>query len=221
MPILGGRGSGAVRGFGLFGAGIPNAPIIGTATKNTSGVGRINVTFSSGGDGGDTITLYTATSNPGSITASGASSPITVTGLTQGANYTFTVTATNSVGVSQASSSSNSAQASAYTCPSGGTVNPSTGVCTVTSSYNATFVAGTCTCSSPYTYQNGISCGEGTASGLGCWRCRCRRFGGKIICVPEQGPAPTCTGGYYTCPSGGTLSGTSCITTSTYNATIA
>ncbi len=220
MPILGGRGSGAIRGFGLFGAGIPNAPVIGTATKNTSGVGRINVAFSSGGDGGDTITSYTATSSPGSITASGTTSPITVTGLTQGANYTFTVTATNTIGVSAASSASNSAQASAYTCPSGGSLNSSTGVCTVTSSYNATYVAGTCTCPSGYTYQNGISCAEGSGSGLSCWRCRCRRVGAKILCVPES-TTPTCTSAYYTCPSGGTLSGTSCITTSTYNATIA
>jgi hypothetical protein len=44
------------------------------------------------------ITSYTVTSSPGSITGTGASLPIVVNGLTSGTSYTFTVTATNSVG---------------------------------------------------------------------------------------------------------------------------
>ncbi len=58
-------------------------------------------------DGGSAITSYTVTSSPGGITASGSGSPITVTGLANGTSYTFTVTATNAIGVSLPSVASN------------------------------------------------------------------------------------------------------------------
>jgi uncharacterized membrane protein YuzA (DUF378 family) len=45
-----------------------------------------------------TITKYTVTSTPGGIIATGASSPIIVSNLTNGTDYTFAVTATNSAG---------------------------------------------------------------------------------------------------------------------------
>lgn len=89
---------------GVTATTVPQAPTIGTAT---AGEGQAAVTFTPGATGGAAAT-YTATSNPGNITASGASSPITVTGLTNGTAYTFTVTATNSNGTSLASSASNS-----------------------------------------------------------------------------------------------------------------
>lgn len=52
------------------------------------------------------ITTYTVTSSPGGLTGTGASSPITVAGLTNGTPYTFTVRATNSVGQGAASAAS-------------------------------------------------------------------------------------------------------------------
>lgn len=83
---------------------VPDAPTIGTAT---AGVLSASVAFTAAATGG-TPTSYTVTSSPGSLTGTGASSPITVSGLTGGTSYTFTVTATNSAGTSPASSASNS-----------------------------------------------------------------------------------------------------------------
>ena len=84
---------------------VPQAPTIGTAT---AGSGSASITFTAGATGGSAITGYTMTSSPGSITGTGASSPITVSSLTDGTAYTFTVTATNANGTSAASSASNS-----------------------------------------------------------------------------------------------------------------
>ena len=85
---------------------MPGAPTIGTAT---AGDQQALVTFTApGSTGGAPITGYTVTVQPGGATVAGATSPITVTGLTNGTAYTFTVTATNSVGTGAASAASNS-----------------------------------------------------------------------------------------------------------------
>jgi hypothetical protein len=85
---------------------VPLPPTIGTASL--SGL-TASVPFTGPTDFGDAaISTYTATSNPGSISVSSASSPISITGLTAATAYTFTVTATNSYGISNPSSASNS-----------------------------------------------------------------------------------------------------------------
>jgi chitodextrinase len=85
----------------------PDLPIIGTATKTGSTTATVGFAAPLS-DGGSTITSYTAISSPSGITASSATSPITVTGLAPGTNYTFTVTATNADGTSGPSQPSNS-----------------------------------------------------------------------------------------------------------------
>ena len=59
-------------------------------------------------NGGSAILNYTVTSSPGNFTATGSTSPITVTGLHNNTYYTFTVTATNAVGAGAVSAPSNS-----------------------------------------------------------------------------------------------------------------
>jgi hypothetical protein len=82
----------------------PGAP---TAVSAVAGNGQATVSFTAPTNtGGADITSYTVTSSPGAFTGTGASSPIIVTGLTNGTAYTFTVTATNSAGTSAASSAS-------------------------------------------------------------------------------------------------------------------
>ncbi|QHB73091.1 IPT/TIG domain-containing protein [Stenotrophomonas sp. 364] len=89
-------------------ASVPSAPSIGTATF--SGTGAVTVTFSAPvSDGGAAITQYTVTAHPGGAYVTGSGSPLTVTGLTAGTGYTFTVTATNAAGTSVGSAPSNTA----------------------------------------------------------------------------------------------------------------
>ena len=92
-------------------ATVPDAPVIGTATGGNT---QASVAFSPPDtNGGSAITSYTVTATDsttpanGGQTQSGSASPITVTGLTNGDSYTFTVTATNSAGTGAASAASN------------------------------------------------------------------------------------------------------------------
>lgn len=94
----------------ILGPTKPNPP---TAVTAIAGDGQATVSFAPPADnGGAAITSYTVTAidetNPpnGGQTASGATSPRTVTGLTNGDGYTFQVTATNAQGTSDPSGKS-------------------------------------------------------------------------------------------------------------------
>lgn len=85
---------------------VPDAPTIGTASGGDT---QASVAFTAPANvGGSAISAYYAVSSPGQITSSGASSPVTVTGLTNGTAYTFTVWALNTYGPSPYSAASGS-----------------------------------------------------------------------------------------------------------------
>jgi len=107
--------------------GIPGAPTIGTAIL--VGSTESSITFTAPTDtGGSPITEYTVTSSPGSITNTlaedGSTRTITISGLSVGTTYTFTITATNSIGTSAASAASNSitTPSPSFISATGGTV---------------------------------------------------------------------------------------------------
>ena len=80
----------------------PSTPYI---TSTDYGDGSITLRFGVADNGGASITRYDAICTDGTNTFTGTStsSPITVSGLTNGVAYTCTVTATNSVGTSSSS----------------------------------------------------------------------------------------------------------------------
>ncbi len=115
VKAVNGIGTGTASNTATKTPGPPIAPEPPTSVTAVEGNSQATVSFTAPADnGGASITSYTATSSPGGFTASGASSPLTVTGLTNGVSYTFTVTATNSAGTSSASSASNSVTPSTY-----------------------------------------------------------------------------------------------------------
>jgi hypothetical protein len=81
----------------------PDAPTGVSATSG--GNSSTTVSWTAPSDGGSAITSYTATSNAGQ-TCTSATTSCSVTSLTNGTPYTFTVTATNSIGISDASAAS-------------------------------------------------------------------------------------------------------------------
>ena len=85
---------------------VPDSPTAVTASIATSTSALVAFTAPAN-NGGSAITSFTVTSFPHGRTGTGTSSPVQVTGLTSGSPETFTVTATNAIGISDSSTASN------------------------------------------------------------------------------------------------------------------
>ena len=102
----------------------PTAPAAPAAPTATPGNASATVTWSAPADNGSPITSYTVTPYLGTtaqpattISGSPPATSATITGLTNGATYTFTVTATNAVGSGPASAASNAVTPSGTASP--------------------------------------------------------------------------------------------------------
>jgi hypothetical protein len=88
----------------------PAVPTINSATQSNSAAtyaatSSASIAFTPG-TGGGLANSYLVTSSPGGISQSSTSSPITISGLTNGTAYTFNITATNNFNTSNAFTSS-------------------------------------------------------------------------------------------------------------------
>mgnify|MGYP003872040983 CR=1 FL=1 len=165
----------------------PQAPTIGAAT---AGNASATVAYTAGATGGSAITTFTATSSPGGLTGTG-SSPITVSGLTNGTAYTFTVTATNSNGTSSASAASNSVTPFALTVTGGTLTSDATyNYRTFTSTSNLVVSGASLSCDILVVAGGGSGGGGGGAGGGGA---------GGLVYLPSQ----LLTAQSYTCTVGG------------------
>jgi hypothetical protein len=82
-------------------ATVPGAPTIGATV---AGSNQVSIAFTAPAfNGGAAITSYTASCTPGTVSATGSTSPLVVTGLTTGTTYSCSVVATNAVGNGAAS----------------------------------------------------------------------------------------------------------------------
>ena len=105
LRALNERGAGAASGSVSVIAGAPDAPTIDSIV---SGNGQAIITFTPGADNGSLVTNYEYSLDGINYTAlnpTDATSPITITGLTNGTEYSITLRALNDRGAGAASAS--------------------------------------------------------------------------------------------------------------------
>jgi len=106
-----------------------------TITGITAGDGQLEVAFTAGSDGGATVTDYeystTGINDADFVSAGATSSPVTITGLTNGTEYTVRLRAVNSAGESGPSNARNATPARTPAAPSLTTITAGNGQLTL------------------------------------------------------------------------------------------
>ena len=151
---------------------VPQAPVVNAANVGTGRAynnGAATITATGGATGGKAISSYTATSSPGSFTAT-SGSPLTVTGLQSATSYTFNVTATNANGTSTATTSGSITATTVPQAPTIGTASDGGTGTTATVTYTAGATGGAAVSVFTTTSSPGSLTGTGaspiTVSGL-------------------------------------------------------
>ena len=123
--IVNGAGVPSVAAIVRMNSAPPTAPGAPTAVSASAGNGSASVTWTAPSNGGSPITSYTITPYAAGVaqqatTISGnpPATSATITGLANGTSYTFTVSATNAVGIGPASAPSNAVTPSSVVTPS-------------------------------------------------------------------------------------------------------
>jgi large repetitive protein len=143
---------------------VPSAPtgVSGTSNANAQSV----VSWTAPSTGGAPISGYTVTSSGGQ-TCSSSASPCTVTGLTNGISYTFTVKATNVNGTSSPSAASAAVVPSTVPdAPSGVTPSASSAATQLTVAWTAPVDGGAVITGYTVTSSGGQTCIVGTVTGV-------------------------------------------------------
>ena len=105
-------------------ASVPGAPTLNSAT---AGVASVALSWSApASNGGSTVIDYTATASPGGAICTTAGLGCTVSGLSNGVSYSFTVTARNAIGSGGASNSLSATPTAAPTAPGAPTLTAAT-----------------------------------------------------------------------------------------------
>jgi hypothetical protein len=101
----------------------PTAPAAPTGVSATAGNAQAVVSWTAPSNGGSAITSYTVTpfvggtaQSPMTVSGSPPATSATVTGLTNGTAYTFTVSATNAIGTGPASAASSAVTPTGTSC---------------------------------------------------------------------------------------------------------
>jgi fibronectin type 3 domain-containing protein len=155
--------SGLFLGDGSTPASVPGAP---TNLAATRGNAQVALTWQApASNGGSPITSYTATASPGGASCTTATLGCTITGLTNGTTYSFTVTARNAVGTGPASSAVSATPATVPGAPTAVVAAPASGQLAISWSAPASNGGSAITSYTATAGPDGATCSSAT---LGC-----------------------------------------------------